>query len=177
MIHKVNLKFNEFLDEGNYSIPRLANGYKGESPPVFKVPQLKDPGEREKLKVTRSMGDLPVPARRASDPVSGNSNGHLAHANSDPPRSNGIAGVWAATESTDDNDVLAPLPGDTNGHNGSGHGPQRRGSETNDTDSVMSDITTSSAQPQGKPARRSSLASMVGLGGSASKFLVSFVLF
>jgi hypothetical protein len=41
IIHKINMKFNEFLDEGNYSIPRLATGYKGDALPTFWVPQLR----------------------------------------------------------------------------------------------------------------------------------------
>lgn len=35
------MKFNEYLDENAYSIPRLANGYKGDIVPVFRVPQLR----------------------------------------------------------------------------------------------------------------------------------------
>mmetsp|Transcript_23904 Transcript_23904/g.54059 ORF Transcript_23904/g.54059 Transcript_23904/m.54059 type:complete len:485 (+) Transcript_23904:166-1620(+) len=41
IVHKINLKFGEFLDEGNYSIPRLSNGYKGDIVPCFSVPLLK----------------------------------------------------------------------------------------------------------------------------------------
>jgi hypothetical protein len=32
------LKFNDFLDEGSYSLPRVANGFKGEELPSLKIP-------------------------------------------------------------------------------------------------------------------------------------------
>jgi hypothetical protein len=34
----VNLKYNEFFDENSYSLPRLANGYKGDELPKLSVP-------------------------------------------------------------------------------------------------------------------------------------------
>lgn len=199
MIHKVNLKFNEFLDEGNYSIPRLANGYKGEILPVFKVPQPKDPGDRERAKLayTRSM-DLPI--RSASTPGPATAN------NSEQVKSGGIASIWAATGRYEANvpeiapenttakhtkeDTISPLPSDlaneanhsnntnANGENHTNGHAVRRGSDgaNNDMDSVMSDITVGSTAPvHGRaPARRSSLAMMVGLGGSASKCIFYF---
>jgi len=38
IIHKINLKFTEFLDENQYSLPRLALGYKGNFIPPFTIP-------------------------------------------------------------------------------------------------------------------------------------------
>ncbi len=171
MIHKVNLKFNEFLDEGNYSIPRLATGFKGDTPPVFKVPQLKE----KPLKHSRSLDSS---ANKVTPPDS-------------PVKNVGIAGIWAATDEKvkpfdAQEDILAPLPeGFEHGHphgNGNGTGSKpasRRGSENNmnDTDSVYSDITANTAQPSSAvkvPSRRSSLAQMVGLASSTSKFFCSY---
>lgn len=37
IIHKINLKAGDFLDEGNYSLPRTTNGYKGDDIPIFSV--------------------------------------------------------------------------------------------------------------------------------------------
>jgi len=175
MIHKVNLKFNEYLDEGNYSIPRLATGFKGDTPPVFKVPQLKD----KPLKHSRSLDSS---ANKVTPPDS-------------PVKNVGIAGIWAATGRYEQNDekvkpfdaqedILAPLPeGFDHGHpNGNGNGSKpasRRGSESNmnDTDSVHSDITANTLQPSSAvkvPSRRSSFAQMVGLASSTSKFFCSY---
>ena len=177
MIHKVNLKFNEYLDEGNYSIPRLATGFKGDTPPVFKVPQLKE----KPLKHSRSLDST---ANKVTPPDS-------------PVKNVGIAGIWAATGRYEQNeekvkpfndqeDILAPLPegfDHANGpHNGTGNGSKpasRRGSESNmnDTDSVHSDITANTVQQPSSavkvPSRRSSLAQMVGLASSTSKFSFS----
>lgn len=38
IIHKINLNFNDFLDENSYSLPRLNNGYKGETIPQISIP-------------------------------------------------------------------------------------------------------------------------------------------
>ncbi len=173
MIHKVNLKFNEFLDEGNYSIPRLATGFKGDKPPVFKVPQLKE----KPLKHSRSLDSA---ANKVTPPDS-------------PVKNVGIAGIWAATDEKvkpfdPQEDILAPLPegfehGHPNGNGNAGSKPaSRRGSENNlnDTDSVYSDITANTQQPSSAvkvPSRRSSLAQMVGLASSTSKFFCSYFAF
>lgn len=38
IIHKINIKYNDFLDEANFSLPRSSSGFKGETIPQFEIP-------------------------------------------------------------------------------------------------------------------------------------------
>eukprot|EP01039_Chlorochromonas_danica_P001319 gene1319-1441_t len=38
IIHKVNIKYNDFLDEANFSLPRSSSGFKGDAVPQFEIP-------------------------------------------------------------------------------------------------------------------------------------------
>lgn len=176
IIHKVNLKFNEFLDEGNYSIPRLATGYKGDHLPVFKVPQLRSASPA----TVNSAGVAALPPASASNNSStqsmtangtSNTNGNT-NGNGNGTRPAGIASVWAATEPFDVSQIQRRSPSPTmsaaapDGH----QAPSRRGSENamNDTDSVVSDITAASTaqhntlHSKAPAARRSSLNVLLG---------------
>lgn len=173
IIHKVNLKFNEFLDEGNYSIPRLTSGYKGDKVPVFKVPQ-------EKAASSAPHAPMVTPSNNSNTV---NKNGS--------PRPAGIASVWAATEGFDvpESQRRAPTPPvhvpDQSAHEvgADGHkAPSRRGSDNamNDTDSVVSDITTNSTahtntlHGKAPTARRSSLNMLFGMGSGGGSRNGSF---
>lgn len=50
----MNLKNNEFFDENSYSLPRLANGYKGEEIPTLMIPVVKHVTPPSSTSMTRS---------------------------------------------------------------------------------------------------------------------------
>jgi hypothetical protein len=189
IIHKINLKFNEFLDEGNYSIPRLATGFKGDALPTFRVPQLRatrrDSGaEISPLPVAvgggNGAGSPPTVPKSGKNVIHEATPGAETSSSSDSTPKGGIASIWAATSHFDEPEpaVHAPPPaavsqrassppGPAGGANGASTAAARRASENNDTDSVVSDITAAStaAAPAPKPLaqRRSSLNMLMAL--------------
>lgn len=172
IIHKVNLKFNEFLDEGNYSIPRVASGYKGDNPPIFKVPQLKTANSSTASAPSASAAVSNTRNTPTPPPVSSNNSSSTSGNNGNGSRPAGIASVWAATDHFDvpEGARRSPTPPIEPVTDSTHPAPVRRGSDNamNDNDSVMSDITTNSnaahtLHSKAPAARRSSLNVLMGL--------------
>lgn len=167
------MKFNEFLDEANYVLPRLALGYKGDSIPVFSLPVVKTPPATG-TGAAAHRGSIPTIPENSSvqgDTVYVDGSAKRDHTPSPPPAV--ASGVGHAN----------PSPSDTNGtsHDHLSHLDSRASMGSVDDDSsIISDIThaTSDLNPNasahslvgGSAARRnSSITSNSGLAKKLSK--------
>lgn len=84
MIHKINLKNNEFFDENSYSLPRLANGYKGEEilPMAVPVPAAAKPPPEPMNKSARNFPTSGPPVAANGKDNSPSSSAKLVHRSS-----------------------------------------------------------------------------------------------
>ena len=115
IIHKINLKFNEFLDEGNYSIPRLATGFKGDVLPTFRVPQLRatrrDSGT-DILPIAggNSSNSPPTVPKNGKNVIHDATPGAESSSSNDSTPTGGIASIWAATSHFDEPEPAVHAP-------------------------------------------------------------------
>lgn len=155
MIHKVNLKFTEFLDENGFSLPKVANGYIGDEIVPMQIPvPSKSPA------VSRIPQHQPFPTNPSTRTItmtSSSSNNNLQHRSSFNSDIDGTVG--RVSEDGDNNSVVSELTLDNASTLGGGGGAARRGSSLmqprRSTDSMTSQQGVGAAAVGGgRPPRK-----------------------
>lgn len=121
IIHKVNVRYGDFLDEGSYSLPRVGQGYKGDGEvPQFTIPlllpNLPEPPASAAARPMQSIPEFPTASLPASSSSSkkdrrGSGTSSVGSGSNRSQSSTPTAGAAAANTSNDANPELAEFTG------------------------------------------------------------------